>query len=66
MPFVHDARCLLERLYGPAAARQITRRGVEACGQDRASFTLEIHESPGRLPIDDAAELAATGKTLCS
>jgi hypothetical protein len=44
-------------LYGPAGLDKIINRVVRVCGADRLSFTLEIHEGEGKLPLADAAPL---------
>jgi hypothetical protein len=57
VPFRSDGRWSLDPMYGPTGLATILRTAVEACGADRASFTLEIHQAEGRLPLDDAADL---------
>jgi hypothetical protein len=44
-------------MYGPAGLAAITAAAAEACGLDRVSFTLEIHQVEGRLPLGDAEGL---------
>jgi hypothetical protein len=53
VPFAVDGRRSLDPLYGPAGLAAILRAAVEACGPDHASFTLEIHQAEGRLPVGD-------------
>ena len=57
IPFVHDGRCSLAPLYGPAGLAQILHAAVQAGGAHPPSFTLEVHQAQGRLPLDDAADL---------
>jgi hypothetical protein len=57
IPFDHMGRRSLSPLYGPAGLAAIVRTAVEACGADRVSLTLEIHQAEGRLPLGDAADL---------
>jgi hypothetical protein len=57
IPFDHEGRRSLAPLYGPAGLSRILQAGIDACGVDRVSFTLEIHQVEGRLPLGDAAGL---------
>ena len=57
IPFSHEGRQSLATLYGPAGLAAIVAAAAEACGLDRASFTLEIHQAEGRLPVGDAESL---------
>jgi hypothetical protein len=57
IPFSHDGREALPMLYGPAGLAAIVAAATEACGLDRLSFTLEIHQVEGRLPLGDAEGL---------
>lgn len=57
VPFEHEGRRSLRPLYGPAGLADIVRTAVSACGAGRVSFTLEIHQAEGRLPLADAADL---------
>lgn len=57
IPFSHEGRKSLATLYGPAGLAAIVAAAAEACGLDRASFTLEIHQAEGRLPVGDAESL---------
>jgi hypothetical protein len=54
VPFTHEARQSLATMYGPAGLAQIVASATDACGLDRVSFTLEIHQVEGRLPLGDA------------
>ena len=57
MPFEYGGRRSLDPLYGPPGLAAIVRTAAEACGPDLVSFTLEIHQGDGRLPLGDAAAL---------
>ena len=57
VPFTYEHRRSLAPLYGPAGLASIVTAAVEACGAERASLTLEIHQAEGRLPLGDAAGL---------
>jgi hypothetical protein len=59
IPFEHGGRRSLPPLFGPEGLSRIVAHAVESCGPDQVSFTLEIHEQGGRLPLDDAASLFA-------
>jgi hypothetical protein len=53
VPFAVDGRRSLDPMYGPAGLTEILRVTTQACGTRYASFTLEIHQVDGRLPIHD-------------
>lgn len=53
VPFDVDGRRSLDPLYGPAGLAEILRATASACPPGRASFTLEIHQVEGRLPVGD-------------
>jgi hypothetical protein len=57
VPFSHQGRQSLAMMYGPAGLAAITATAADACGLDRVSFTLEIHQVEGRLPLGDAEGL---------
>jgi hypothetical protein len=57
IPFAHEGRRSLAPMYGPPGLARILRAGIEACGPGRVSFTLEIHQAEGRLPLGDATPL---------
>ena len=46
-------------MYGPAGVASIVRTAIGACSPQRVSFTAEIHQVDGRLPLSDAAWLFA-------
>jgi hypothetical protein len=57
IPFSHEGRQSLAMLYGPAGLAAIVAAATQACGLDRLSFTVEIHQVEGRLPLGDAEGL---------
>jgi hypothetical protein len=57
IPFSYAGRQSLSTLYGPTGLAAIVTAAIDACGLDGLSFTLEIHQVEGRLPLDDAAGL---------
>ncbi len=57
VPFSHAGRQSLATLYGPAGLAAIVAAATDATGLDRVSFTLEIHQVEGRLPVGDAEGL---------
>ena len=56
IPFSYQGRQSLDPMYGPSGLAAILQTAIDACA-GQASFTLEIHQAEGRLPIDDAARL---------
>jgi len=57
VPFPHGGRSSLDPLFGPAGLAAIVSTAARVYPAGLASFSLEIHESGGRLPLDDAAAL---------
>jgi hypothetical protein len=57
VPFEHGGRRSLDPLFGPAGLAAIVRTATGALGPGLVSFTLEIHQGEGRLPLGDAAPL---------
>ncbi len=57
IPFEFQGRQSLATMYGPTGLAAIVATAIETCGLDRLSFTLEIHQVEGRLPLGDAAGL---------
>ena len=57
VPFRHEGRRALSPMYGPRGLAAIVLAAVQACGEERVSLTLEIHQAEGRLPLGDAAGL---------
>jgi len=56
VPFSYEGRRSLGTMYGPTGLAAIVSAAVEACPQG-ASFTAEVHQAEGRLPLADAARL---------
>jgi len=59
IPFEFRGRQSLANMFGVAGLAQIVSEVLAVCGCDRATFTLEIHPTQGRLALDDAASLFA-------
>jgi hypothetical protein len=57
VPFSYQGRRSLSTMYGPGGLAAIVSAATEACPPQGASFTLEIHQAEGRLPLADAASL---------
>jgi len=57
VPFAFGGRRSLDLLYGAGGLEAIVTTAAETRGPQGASFTLEIHDPPGRLPVDDARDL---------
>jgi hypothetical protein len=57
VPFTHGGRSSLDPLFGPAGLAAIVSTAARVYPAGLASFSLEIHESGARLPLDDAAAL---------
>jgi hypothetical protein len=57
IPFSYEGRRSLSTLYGPSGLKKIVSSAVGACCPGGVSFTLEIHQAAGRLPLADAAGL---------
>ena len=55
IPFDHEGRQSLSMLYGPRGLAEIVSTAAGACGAGGVSFTLEIHQVEGRLPLTDSA-----------
>jgi hypothetical protein len=64
IPFSYAGRRSLSMLYGPGGLASIVRAAAGACGPRGASFTLEIHQAEGRLPVGDAAPLFSHWRDL--
>jgi hypothetical protein len=56
VPFSYQGRRSLSMMYGPGGLASIVSAATEACPQG-VSFTLEIHQVDGRLPLGDASRL---------
>jgi hypothetical protein len=46
-------------MYGPEGLASIVTAATGACRPEAVSFTLEIHQVEGRLPLGDASRLFA-------
>jgi hypothetical protein len=57
IPFSYRGRRSLGMMYGPGGLASIVSAAVESCRPESVSFTLEIHQVEGRLPLADAARL---------
>jgi hypothetical protein len=57
IPFSYAGRRSLSTLYGPSGLKDIVSNALQACRSGGVSFTLEIHQAEGRLPLADAAGL---------
>jgi len=44
-------------MYGPGGLASIVSTALEACTPQDVSFTIEVHQVEGRLPLGDAAWL---------
>ena len=64
VPFSYQGRRSLSMLYGPAGLASIVSAAVEACRPQAVSFTLEIHQVEGRLPLADASGLFSRWRDL--
>ena len=57
VPFSHQGRRSLSTMYGPGGLASIVSAATEACAPQAVSFTIEVHQVEGRLPLADAAWL---------
>ena len=57
IPFSYRGRRSLSMMYGPVGLAAVLSAAIEACGPQQVSFTLEIHQVEGRLPLADASPL---------
>jgi hypothetical protein len=57
VPFSYQGRRSLSMMYGPGGLASIVSAAMEACRPRAVSFTLEIHQVEGRLPLADASRL---------
>jgi hypothetical protein len=57
VPFPYQGRRSLNMMYGPRGLASIVSAATQACRPGKMSFTLEIHQVEGRLPLADAAPL---------
>jgi hypothetical protein len=57
IPFSYNGRRSLSMMYGPGGLTSIVSAAIEACRPRGVSFTIEVHQVEGRLPLADAAWL---------
>jgi hypothetical protein len=57
IPFEYKGRKSLDPMFGPSGLMRIVTESLRLLGTDRASFSLEIHPTEGRLPLGDASYL---------
>jgi hypothetical protein len=57
IPFSYQGRRSLSMMYGPGGLASIVSTAIDACPPQAVSFTAEIHQVEGRLPLADAAWL---------
>ncbi len=57
IPFAYKGKRYLDPMFGPLGLSRILSAALERLGQDRVSFSLEIHPAAGRLPLNDASYL---------
>src|SRR5262252_423110 len=59
IPFSYRDRGSLSMMYGPGGLASIVSAALESSRSQDLSFTLEIHQVEGRLPLADASRLFA-------
>jgi hypothetical protein len=59
IPFTYQGRRSLSMMYGPTGLAAVISAAIEAGDLTAVSFTLEIHQVEGRLPLADASPLFA-------
>ena len=57
IPFSYQGRRSLNMMYGPGGLASIVSTAIDACPPQKVSFTIEVHQVEGRLPLSDAAWL---------
>jgi hypothetical protein len=57
IPFSYQGRRSLSTMYGPRGLASIVSTAIEECSPNDVSFTIEVHQAEGRLPLADAADL---------
>jgi hypothetical protein len=57
VPFSYQGRRSLSMMYGPEGLAAIVSTAIGACPPQAVSFTAEVHQVEGRLPLADAAWL---------
>ena len=64
IPFSYQGRESLSMMYGPSGLDSIVSAAIGASCPRGVSFTLEIHQVEGRLPLADAAPLFSYWRDL--
>ena len=59
IPLSYQGRRSLNMMYGPGGLASIVSTAIDACSPQGVSFTLEVHQAEGRVPLSDAARLFA-------
>jgi hypothetical protein len=57
IPFEYKGKRHLDPMFGPLRLSKILNAALERLGPDRLSFSLEIHPTEGRLPLNHASYL---------
>jgi hypothetical protein len=57
IPFSYQGRRSLNMMYGPGGLASIMSTAIDACPPQGVSYTIEVHQVEGRLPLSDAAWL---------
>jgi hypothetical protein len=57
IPFSYQGRRSLSMLYGPGGLASVVSAATTGPSPQGASFTMEIHQAEGRMPLADAASL---------
>jgi hypothetical protein len=57
IPFAYEGKSSLGLMYGPTGLFEIISESIQMLGAGRLSYTLEIHDADGRLPLRDGANL---------
>jgi hypothetical protein len=57
IPFTYQGRQSLSTMYGPDGLAAIVSAAIDAAAPQALSFTVEVHQAEGRLPLADAAWL---------
>jgi len=55
IPFSYQGRQSLNMMYGPAGLASLVSTAIDACPPQDVSFTIEVHQVEGRLPLADSA-----------
>lgn len=57
VPFSYQGRRSLSMMYGPDGLASIVSTAIDTCPPREVSFTAEVHQVEGRLPLADASWL---------